>query len=78
MHCLSVIVEETYPTVGAMMSSIVIYLNANDAGPGFYQLAQGMHLLPRGASKEAREQFWVQQVRATFNRFRSGERIDLD
>src|SRR5687767_688412 len=27
------------PTVGALVSSIVLYLNENDAGTGFYRLA---------------------------------------
>ena len=29
-----------------MLSAIVIYLNENDAGPGFYRLASLMGLLP--------------------------------
>jgi hypothetical protein len=32
-------VDRTFPEIKAMISSIVIYLNANDAGPGFYRLA---------------------------------------
>jgi hypothetical protein len=69
-YLLGRIVQETYPTVGAMMSTLVVYLDANDAGPGFYQLAQDMGLLPRGASKQAREAFWVQQMSKTFDYFR--------
>ncbi|MET8837779.1 hypothetical protein ABZV78_28215 [Micromonospora sp. NPDC004540] len=72
---LGQIVQKTYPVVGAMMSALVIYLDANDAGPGFYQLAQDMGLLQKGASKQARDAFWVQQVRGTFDHFRPGGRI---
>ncbi|MEV0158366.1 hypothetical protein AB0H57_32455 [Micromonospora sp. NPDC050686] len=74
-YLLGRIVQETYPVVGAMMSALVIYLDANDAGPGFYQLAQDMGLLHKGASKQAREAFWVQQVRGTFDHFRAGGRL---
>ena len=48
-YLLGRIVQETYDEIGAMVSSLVIYLDANDAGPGFYQLAQEMGLLPRNA-----------------------------
>jgi hypothetical protein len=74
-YLLGRIVQETYPTVGAMMSSLVIYLDANDAGTGFYQLAQDMNLLPRNAPKQAREEFWVQQTQKTFDHVRSGGRV---
>ncbi|MFG3301546.1 hypothetical protein [Micromonospora chersina] len=74
-YLLGRIVHETHPVVGAMMSALVIYLDANDAGPGFYQLAQDMGLLPKGASKQAREAFWVQQVGRTFAYFRAGGRL---
>ncbi len=70
-HLLGMIVERTYPSVGAMLSSLVIYLDANDAGPGFYSLdAQGlaehMGLLPKGAPKAAKERFWVEQTKQVF------------
>ena len=44
-----------------LISVLVQYLNANDAGPGFYDLAQRKNLLPRGADKLA---FWVGHLRA--------------
>lgn len=69
-YLLGRIVEETYPTVGAMISALVVYLDANDAGPGFYQLAHDMGVLPKGASKQAREAFWVGQISKTFDYFR--------
>jgi hypothetical protein len=74
-YLLGRIVQETYPTVGAMMSSLVIYLDANDAGTGFYQLAQEMNLLPRNAPKQAREEFWVQQTQKTFHHIRSEGKV---
>lgn len=46
-----------------MLSALVIYLNGNDAGTGFYALATDLGLLGPGASKEARERFWVGQVK---------------
>jgi hypothetical protein len=68
-HLLGRIVEETFPSVGAMLSSLVIYLDANDAGSGFYVLAEQMGLLPSGASKAAKERFWVEQVTLVFQHF---------
>ena len=68
-HLLGRIVEETFSTVGGMLSSLVIYLDANDAGPGFYTLAEQMGLLPQGASKAAKERFWVEQVTRVFQHF---------
>ena len=65
-YLLGEIVERTYPSVGAMLSSLVIYLGANDAGPGFYTLAEQMGLMPKGASKTAKERFWVEQMNQVF------------
>ncbi len=65
-HLLGMIVERTYSSVGAMLSSLVINFDANDAGPGFYSLAEQMRLLPKGASKTAKERFWVQQMNQVF------------
>ena len=63
-HLLYLIVERNRPSSGLMISALVTYLNANDAGTGFYGFAQDLGLLPRGASKTAREEFWIQQVKA--------------
>ncbi len=68
-HLLGMIVQRTYPSVGAMLSSLVIYLGANDAGPGFYSLAEQMRLLPKGASKAAKERFWVEQMTRVFSHY---------
>lgn len=51
-----------------MLSALVRYLNANDAGPGFYTLAQERALLPRGASRLAKERFWLSQLEELYER----------
>ena len=51
---------------GLMISSVVVYLNANDAGPGFYALAQHDGILAAEATPRAKEKFWVDQVRACY------------
>lgn len=63
-HLLGRIVERNLPTTGLMISALVHYLGANDAGPGFYALATRLALLPKGASRLAKEEFWVGQVKA--------------
>ncbi|MFE4665491.1 hypothetical protein ACFRI7_06155 [Streptomyces sp. NPDC056716] len=45
-----------------MLSALVNYLAANDAGPGFYQLAKELGLLPLSASKDEKLAFWIKQV----------------
>ena len=59
----------TFDAVGAMLSSIVVYLNANDAGPGFYKLATEMGLLPPRPSADQRLTFWIGQVRAVHEHY---------
>lgn len=54
------IVEADYLTRGYMLSALVIYLNGNDAGPGFSALATQMGLLAPGGDKLA---FWTTQTR---------------
>jgi hypothetical protein len=53
--------ERSLAQAGLLISVLVHYLNANDAGPGFYELAQRKGVLPRGADKLA---FWVGHLRA--------------
>lgn len=64
------IVARSFPTTGVMLSSLVIYLNDNDAGSGFYALAQQLGLLPPTASRAEREKFWIGQVNAVYDRYR--------
>ncbi|MEU3396947.1 hypothetical protein ACVW0K_003007 [Streptomyces filamentosus] len=61
-HLLGLIVERDYPDSRLMLSALVHYLGANDAGPGFYALAQQLDLLPKGSSAMAKLEFWIRQV----------------
>lgn len=78
-HLLGLIVDETFPQTGVLPSALVKYLNENEPGPGFYELAKNLGLLPNSASREERDAFWSQQVRSVFRyyqerrRRRSGE-----
>ncbi|OII63321.1 hypothetical protein BJP40_24945 [Streptomyces sp. CC53] len=66
-HLLGLIVEDdqrrepTDPPL--MLSALVIYLNANDAGSGFYQLAKEQGLLSVSASADERLVFWAGQLK---------------
>jgi hypothetical protein len=71
-HLLGLIVERNRPATGLMISALVTYLDANDAGPGFYALAQQLGDLARGASASAKFDFWVSQVKALHQRYASG------
>jgi hypothetical protein len=46
-HLLYLIVELNRPATGLMISALVSYLDANDAGSGFYGYAQDLGMLPR-------------------------------
>ena len=71
-HLLGLIVERNRPGTGLMISALVSYLNANDAGPGFFGLARQLGELPPGASAAARLDFWVGQVAAAHEHYRHG------
>ncbi len=71
-HLLGLVVQDNYPETGLMLSALVHYLDSNDAGPGFYALAQEYGLLPRRASAEAKWTFWVGQVKAIHNFYSRG------
>ena len=63
-HLLGLIVERNYPTTKLMISALVIYLDENDAGSGFYGLAQQLQgLLRPGANKDEKLDFWQDQVK---------------
>ena len=51
-------------TTNLMLTAIVIYLNENDAGAGFYSYAQDLGLFAKGGDKLA---FWMQQVNGVFD-----------
>lgn len=55
------VVEKTYPEHQVMLSALVMYLNENKPGPGFYHLATTMGLLSREASLEEKDAFWFAQ-----------------
>ena len=63
-YLLGSIVKLTYPQTKVMISALVKYLHSNDPGPGFYQLAQELGLLRRGANVNTKSEFWMNQVRA--------------
>lgn len=63
------VTQATLPEVGAMVSSIVLYLNENDAGPGFFKLAQSLGLLPHHPTASQRFDFWIGQVKATHEHY---------
>jgi hypothetical protein len=57
----------TYPGFDKLMiSCLVIYLNGNDAGSGFYAFAHDTGLLRRG---DDRTTFWVGQVKGVYDYF---------
>jgi hypothetical protein len=66
-HLLALIVERNYPETNLMISALVTYAGSNDAGPGFYGLAQDLGMLSASASKEEKWDFWVNQVKALYD-----------
>jgi len=71
-HLLGLIVERDQSLAPSdpplMLSALVNYLNANDAGTGFYQLAKELGLLPMSASKDEKFSFWINQVKRLYER----------
>jgi hypothetical protein len=63
-YLLGLVVQDNYPETHLMLSALVNYLDSNDAGPGFYVLAEKYGLLPRRASADTKWTFWVGQVSA--------------
>ncbi|CAM5271125.1 MULTISPECIES: hypothetical protein [Streptomyces] len=55
-----------------MLSALVNYLGANDAGAGFYQLAKELRLLPMSASADEKLGFWAGQVKRIHERHGAG------
>lgn len=56
------VVARTIDDSGVMLSSIVAYIDRNDAGPGFYALAVQRGLLPSNATVDDKLAFWTSQV----------------
>src|SRR4051812_45936199 len=61
-YLLGRITCEKLPEVGAMLSSLVQYLNDNDAGPGFFELAREVGRLSGRVSAEEKLTFWSDEV----------------
>lgn len=73
-----IVVERNRPVTGLMISALVIYLDGNDAGSGFYKLAQDLGELPPGAlSSRVKEEFWVGQVKALHARYRRSTAVNV-
>ena len=56
------VVDRTVGDTGVMLSAIVRYLDRNDAGTGFYNLAVQLGLLPNTATADDKLVFWSSQV----------------
>lgn len=63
------IVEEDRPESGLMISALVVYLNENDAGPGFYKLASEYGMLAKHAGAVDKLTFWSEQVKQLHERY---------
>ena len=63
------IVEETFDEHEVMLSSLVMYVNENKPGRGFFTLATQMGLLPKDSTAEERDEFWWDQVRSAQNAY---------
>ncbi|MGW9032094.1 hypothetical protein ACWGQ5_50535 [Streptomyces sp. NPDC055722] len=78
-HLLGLIVERDQEIVSSeppvMLSALVNYLGANDAGPGFYQLAKELRLLPINASADEKLVFWARQVKRLYERHGAGPAV---
>ncbi|WP_405634508.1 hypothetical protein OHB53_09905 [Streptomyces sp. NBC_00056] len=71
-HLLGLIVEREQANAPSdpplILSALVNYLDANDAGPGFYQLAKELQLLPMSASRDEEFSFWIKQMKRLYAR----------
>lgn len=68
-HLLWLIVERNLPVTGFMISALVNYSNANDAGTGFYGLAQELGLLRKDASPEEKKKFRAEQLNGLYEHY---------
>ena len=59
---LSNVTQRTIGASQAMLSSIVVYIDRNDAGPGFYSLAVQLGLMANTATADDKLAFWSGQV----------------
>jgi hypothetical protein len=61
-YLLGRISDREYPRTSLLISALVHYLDANDAGPGFYKFAQRKGLLSPRLSRADQWEFWVGHV----------------
>lgn len=54
--------RRSYPTTGVLLSAVVQYLNENDAGDGFFELAHTLLGFPAHPVGEERLPLWVAEV----------------
>ena len=66
---LGEVARRQLPVVGALISSIVLYLNENDAGSGFYRLAADLNLLTPKPTADQKLVFWAKQVEVTHQHY---------
>ena len=71
-HLLYLAVELNRPETNLMISALVSYLGANDAGSGFYSFAQDLGMLPRKSSSTQKLEFWAGQVKALHDYYSAG------
>ena len=69
-YLLGRILELDRPTSGRMITAVVNYLDQNDAGPGFYRIAQEYGLLRKNASEQDKFEFWAREVTAVYEHYR--------
>jgi len=70
-HLLYLIVMRDWPQTRLMLSALVLHLNGNDPGSGFYALAQDLEMLPARASTDKKEHFWVTQLGDLYEHYSS-------
>lgn len=58
------------PACGHLISAIVLYLNDNSAGSGFFNLAIEIGELPPDATDDQKLAFWTGEVRAVHEHYR--------
>jgi hypothetical protein len=64
-HLLGQIVHRNYPETGVIISALVKYLNLNDAGPGFYDMAVHYGKLPKRPTSDG-YLFWAEEVKRIY------------
>jgi hypothetical protein len=61
--------DREFSRAGVLISAIVSYLDASDAGPGFYRLAQGRRLIRPGLRRQQQREFRAAHVGQVFTAY---------